>query len=259
MAVLEASGLSRRYVLGEEIWAVRDVDLALEAGELVVVAGPSGCGKTTLLSLLGALDRPTSGEVYLQGRAYSRLGAAGLARVRRRQIGFVFQGFHLIAHLRAWENVALPLRMVGVRGQQARRRAMELLESVGLAERAHHLPGELSGGEQQRVAVARALANRPLVVLADEPTGNLDAASGRAIAALFDRFRREGTAFLVVTHHRETFAPYATRVLEMRDGRLYGPGAAGGEAGATAGAAGTAARGGASGGAPGGAGSTGGC
>jgi len=227
VAVLEARGLSRRYMLGEEIWAVRDVDLAVAAGELVVVAGPSGCGKTTLLSLLGAMDRPTGGEVYLQGRAYSRLGPGGLARLRRRYIGFVFQGFHLISHLRAWENVALPLRMAGVRGRAARRRAMELLESVGLAARAQHLPGELSGGEQQRVAVARALANRPLVVLADEPTGNLDAASGRAIAALFDRFRREGIAFLVVTHHRETFLPYASRVLDMRDGRLYGPASGG--------------------------------
>ncbi|MDI6894382.1 MAG: ABC transporter ATP-binding protein [Bacillota bacterium] len=237
MTVLEGRGLSRRYVLGEEIWAVKDVDLALAPGELVVVAGPSGCGKTTLLSLLGAMDRPTSGEVYLQGRGYSRLGPAGLARVRRQHVGFVFQGFHLIPHLRAWENVVLPLRMTGVRGRAARRRALELLESVGLAERAQHLPGELSGGEQQRVAVARALANRPLVVLADEPTGNLDVASGRAIAALFDRFRREGTTFLVVTHHRETFAPCATRVLEMRDGRLYGP------ADPTAGAGGPAARG----------------
>ncbi|MEW5933966.1 MAG: ABC transporter ATP-binding protein [Bacillota bacterium] len=222
-AVLEARGLSRRYVLGEEIWAVREVDLALAAGEMVVVAGPSGCGKTTLLSLLGAMERPTAGEVYLQGRAYSRLGPWGQALLRRRHIGFVFQRFHLIDHLKAWENVALPLRMAGVRGGAARRRALELLESVGLRERALHLPGELSGGEQQRVAVARALANRPLVVLADEPTGNLDAASGRAVAALFDSLRREGTAFLVVTHHRETFLPYATRVLEMRDGRVYGP------------------------------------
>ncbi|MFD7713174.1 ABC transporter ATP-binding protein [Streptomyces sp. NPDC059785] len=218
--VLRTAGLARVY--GEEenaVWAVDGVDLDVPAGQTLAVTGPSGCGKSTLLQLLGGLDRPTGGEVWLGGRRIDRLGERALARLRRRAVGFVFQSFHLMDELTAAENVELPALLAGVAPRAARRRADALLDRVGLAERARHLPSELSGGQRQRVAIARALVNEPLVVLADEPTGNLDSAATHDILRLFGELRAAGQTLIVVTHD-ERVAATADRVVSLRDGRL---------------------------------------
>ncbi|MCL6580426.1 MAG: ABC transporter ATP-binding protein [Firmicutes bacterium] len=216
--VLQTSGLTKTFFLGRTIQAVNDVSLAVRRGEFAAVVGPSGCGKSTLLGLLGGLDRPDSGDVVLEGRAYSRLGENGLALLRRRKIGFVFQFYNLIAHLTALENVMLPMRFTG--RPACRERAEELLDLVGLGSRKTHLPQQLSGGEQQRVAIARALANDPVLVLADEPTGNLDSRTGQAITDLFLRLNREwGQTFVVVSHDRK-LAEVADTVFHMQDGAI---------------------------------------
>jgi putative ABC transport system ATP-binding protein len=204
----------------EEVRAVHDVDLTVAAGEFLVVAGPSGSGKTTLLQLLGGLDRPTSGELMFEGRDLTRLGDAALALLRLETFGFVFQQFNLIPTLTASENVEAALAPRG-NGRDRRRQVVgDLLEAVGLADRRSHLPTQLSGGEQQRVAIARALANGPRVVLADEPTGNLDVTTGEEVLALLKRLSHEHGHTVVLITHDQSVAANATRVVRMRDGQV---------------------------------------
>ncbi|MGK5551466.1 ABC transporter ATP-binding protein [Actinomadura kijaniata] len=218
--VLRAEGLRRHFGSGPSlVRAVDDVDLAVAPGETVGIVGPSGCGKSTLLHLLGGLDRPDGGRVLLHGRRLDGLSETAAARVRRTAIGFVFQAFHLVDELTARENVELPALLAGASPRQARRRAEHLLDRVGLADRAGHLPGMLSGGQRQRVAVARALVNDPPLLLADEPTGNLDSAAATEVLRLLAELRREGRALVVVTHDPR-IAGAADRVVTMRDGAL---------------------------------------
>jgi putative ABC transport system ATP-binding protein len=216
--ILRARGVRRDYVVGEQqVHAVRGIDLDIGDGEWVAIVGPSGCGKSTMLNLLGAIDRPTSGRIEVDGRDVSAMRDAEATAFRLRSIGFVFQRFYLMPTLSARENVELPMAEAGVRAPDRAKRARELLGYVGLGERERHRPSQLSGGEQQRVAIARALANRPAVVLADEPTGELDAATGAEIIALFARLHGDGTTIVVVTHD-EDLARAASRVIHMRDG-----------------------------------------
>jgi putative ABC transport system ATP-binding protein len=212
--------LAKHYGEGQAlIRAVDDVDLEVTAGESVVVVGPSGCGKSTLLQLIGGLDRPTSGEVWVEGRRVDTASERARARLRRDHVGFVFQDFHLMDELTAVENVELPALLAGTRSGQARKAAGALLDAVGLADRERHRPTELSGGQKQRVAIARALVNRPTVLLADEPTGNLDSGATTEVLRLFDRLRAEGQTLIVVTHDQRTVAT-ADRMISMRDGSL---------------------------------------
>jgi putative ABC transport system ATP-binding protein len=197
--------------------AVDGVDLAIDAGETVAVMGPSGCGKSTLLHLLGGLDRPSGGEMWLNGRRIDDIGEKALARMRRTAVGFVFQAFHLMEELTAVENVELPALLAGRSPRAARRRAEELLAQVGLADRARFLPSALSGGQRQRVAIARALSNEPLAVLADEPTGNLDSAATLDVLQLFESLHESGQTLVVVTHDAR-IAATADRMISMRDG-----------------------------------------
>ncbi len=216
--VLEARNLAKTYETGgAKVLGLRGVDISIERGEFVAVMGPSGCGKSTLLNLLAGLDRPTAGEVRLDGVRIDGLSETDLARLRRRKVGFVFQFFNLVPTLSAVENVELPLLLVGRRRRAARRSANELLSDLGIAEKEGAAPAELSGGEQQRVALARALANRPDVVLADEPTGNLDSASARDVLGLFREARGRGQTLLLVTHDASV-ASAADRVIRLRDG-----------------------------------------
>jgi ABC-type lipoprotein export system ATPase subunit len=217
-AVLRARGLRKHYGQGEGlVRAVDEVDLDVAPGETVAVMGPSGCGKSTLLHLLGGLDRPTGGEVSLGGRRIDRMGEKALARMRRTAVGFVFQAFHLMEELSAVENVELPALLDGQSPQAARRRSLKLLEGVGLADRAGFLPSALSGGQRQRVAIARALSSEPLVVFADEPTGNLDSAASVDVLRLFETLHQAGQTLVVVTHD-ERIAATADRLISMRDG-----------------------------------------
>jgi putative ABC transport system ATP-binding protein len=217
-AVLRARGLRKHYGYGEGlVRAVDGVDLDVAPGETVAVMGPSGCGKSTLLHLLGGLDRPSGGEVWLGGRRIDKIGERALARMRRTAVGFVFQAFHLMDELTAIENVELPALLDGRSPRAARRRAAELLERVGLADRAGFLPAALSGGQRQRVAIARALSSQPLVVFADEPTGNLDSAATLEVLRLFDSLHEAGRTLVVVTHD-ERIAATADRLISMRDG-----------------------------------------
>src|SRR5215203_7052870 len=200
-AVLETTGLGKLHGEGPAaVTALADVDLTVRQGEFVAVTGPSGCGKSTLLNLLGGLDRPTSGEISLGGRRVDGLSEARWAHVRRSEVGFVFQFFNLIANLTVADNVELPGLLAGVPAREARRRAAELLERLGLAETASRVPGALSGGQQQRVAIARALVNRPAVLLADEPTGNLDSAAAREVVGVLRERSQEGQSIVLVTH-----------------------------------------------------------
>jgi ABC-type lipoprotein export system ATPase subunit len=216
--VLGARGLRKDYGRGEGlVRAVDGVDLDVVAGETVAVMGPSGCGKSTLLHLLGGLDRPSAGEVSLNGRRIDDIGEKALARMRRTDVGFVFQAFHLMEELTAIENVELSALLAGRSPRAARRRAEELLEQVGLADRARFLPSALSGGQRQRVAIARALSNEPLVVLADEPTGNLDSAATLDVLRLFERLHESGQTLVIVTHDAR-IAATADRMISMRDG-----------------------------------------
>ncbi len=214
------TGVGKSYNKGEaEVHALREIDLEVDPGEYLALLGPSGSGKSTLLHLIGCLDSPTAGRYRFEGNEVEKLDRNALAEVRNRRMGFVFQSFHLMPRLSALENVSLPLRFAGVSFRRRRARAGELLERVGLADRMSHVPAELSGGQKQRVAVARALANSPTVVLADEPTGNLDTVSGKEIIALLEACRDEGCTLLVVTHD-ETIAKRAQRVIRMLDGRI---------------------------------------
>ena len=218
MAILQADGLAKTYrSLGTDVLALRGVDASLEPGELVAVMGPSGSGKSTLLHLLGGLDRPTAGRVLLDGERLDDRSETELALVRRRRLGFVFQFFNLIGDLSVGDNVELPALLVGASARDARRRRDELLGELGLADKARSAPAELSGGEQQRVAIARALVNRPAVLLADEPTGNLDTASAKEVLDLLRREREGGQTILLVTHDARV-AAVADRVVTMRDG-----------------------------------------
>jgi len=216
--VLGARGLRKEYGKAAGlVRAVDGVDLEVAAGETVAVMGPSGCGKSTLLHLLGGLDRPSAGELYLAGRRIDQMTEKALARLRCDAIGFVFQAFHLMDELTAVENVELPALLARRSPRTARRRAVDLLEQVGMAERAGFLPSALSGGQRQRVAIARALANEPLVVLADEPTGNLDSEATLEVLRLFDSLHEAGQTLVVVTHDSR-IAATADRLISMRDG-----------------------------------------
>jgi ABC-type lipoprotein export system ATPase subunit len=216
--VLQAHGLRKAFGRGEGlVRAVDEVDLEVCAGETVAVMGPSGCGKSTLLHLLGGLERASGGEIVLAGSRLDQMGERALARLRRTAIGFVFQAFHLIDELTARENVELPALLAGQSPRAAKRQAADLLERVGLADRATFLPAALSGGQRQRVAIARALSNDPLVVLADEPTGNLDSAATLEVLRLFDRLHAAGQTLVIVTHDPRVAAT-ADRLISMRDG-----------------------------------------
>jgi len=220
--VLEARDLRKSFRGGDggTIEVLRGVDLAVETGEFVAVTGESGSGKSTLLHLLGALDLPTSGQVRLGGTAYDEFDAAGLAELRNRRIGFVFQFHHLLPEFNSLENVMLPGLISNRTFEETEKRAKQLLDELGLSKRIKHRPGELSGGEQQRVAVARALLQNPKIVLADEPTGNLDTATGNALFELLtERNRKNKTTFVIVTHNK-TLSDRCHRVLEMADGRF---------------------------------------
>jgi len=216
--IVEARGIGKQFPMpAAPVVALRDISLRFEAGAYVAICGPSGCGKSTLLHVLGCVDTPTSGTLLFEDTDVARLSDAERSAIRLTKIGFVFQRFFLLPMLTARENVELPQAEAGVRKAERRRRSQELLEYVGLAQRADHRPAQLSGGEMQRVAVARALANRPQLLLADEPTGELDRATGEQIAALLDRVHADGTAVVVVTHD-PALAARAPRPLLMRDG-----------------------------------------
>jgi len=218
MSILRCEGLTKTYVSGErEITVLRDITFELEPGGFLAVTGPSGSGKSTLLGLLAGLDRPARGRVVLDGRDLSTLSEDERAEVRSEKVGFVFQSFHLIPTLTARENIQVPLEL---RGEDGRARAGELLERVGLGDRGHHYPAQLSGGEQQRVAVARAFVHGPRILFADEPTGNLDAASGRQVLALLRELNATGLTLVVVTHD-PAVARRARRVLVLRDGLVF--------------------------------------
>jgi putative ABC transport system ATP-binding protein len=227
--VIEVKNLTKVYTVGEiKVHALRGVSLSVEPGEFVAVTGPSGSGKSTFMHIAGCLDRPSTGQYVLDGRDVSKTSKDDLARVRNKKIGFVFQGFNLLSRTTALDNVELPLLYMHKNGDGERRpntkerhkRAMAVLEAVNLANRAHHLPNQLSGGQQQRVAIARALINEPSIILADEPTGNLDTRTSIEVMGIFQRLNRErGITVLLITHEMD-IAEYGTRLIRFRDGRV---------------------------------------
>jgi len=220
MSLIRLEKISRRYQMGgETIHALREVSLTISRGEYVAIMGPSGSGKSTLMNLIGCLDTPTSGSYHLNGVDVSDMDDNELADVRNREIGFVFQTFNLLARSNALHNVELPLIYAGYGADERRRVALEAIESVGLTDRMHHKPNELSGGQRQRVAVARALVNKPSILLADEPTGNLDSRTGEEIMALFKQLSEKGNTIILVTHE-EDIARHARRILRIRDGLI---------------------------------------
>lgn len=220
--VVETRGLGKVYAEGSEaeVVALKDVNLRIAHGEFVAIVGPSGSGKSTLMNMIGCLDTPSSGTYLCDGVDVATLDAEGCAALRRDKIGFVFQGFNLLPRMSALDNVAMPLSYARVPPAERRRRAAEVLESVGLGARMHHRPTELSGGQQQRVAIARALIHRAPILMADEPTGALDSKTGQDILALFDALRREGHTIVLITHDAEV-AAHADRTCTMRDGLLH--------------------------------------
>ncbi len=216
--IVEARELVKIYPMGKvEVQALRGVTLGIEAGAFISVMGPSGSGKSTLLNILGCMDRPSKGIILLDGVDLGKVKPRRLPKIRREKVGFVFQQYQLLSHLTALENVMLPLRYASVGGREARKRATAVLEQVGLGDRVHHRPTEMSGGQQQRVAIARALINRPAIVLADEPTGNLDTKSGDEILALMRELNAAGQTFIVVTHDPHV-ADRTDRTIYLRDG-----------------------------------------
>lgn len=219
--IIRLSGLTRQYRMGPTIVsAVDGIDLEIERGGAVALVGPSGSGKSTLLNLIGGLDRPTSGEIWVDGENIARAPAKRLVEHRRTRIGFVFQSFNLLPHRSALENVEVPLMISGIPRVERRQQARELLEKMGLGARTGHRPSQLSGGEQQRVAIARSLANKPIILLADEPTGNLDSATGTEVMHLLrDLNEAEGLTLILVTHDT-TVAGYASRIVRLRDGKV---------------------------------------
>ncbi len=218
--LIEVEHVSKVYRMGDvDVHALRDVSLSIQEGDSVAVMGPSGSGKSTLMNILGCLDRPTSGRYRLLGEEVSRMDRNALARVRNRTLGFVFQSFNLLTRTSALENVELPMLYAGISGRERHRRSREALERVGLGQRIHHHPNQMSGGQQQRVAIARALVTKPRLMVADEPTGNLDSKTSVEIMALFQELGRSGITLLLVTHEPD-IARYASRVVVMKDGRV---------------------------------------
>ena len=221
--VIRLESISRTYRLGDEaVLALRGVSLAFNPGDFLSVMGPSGSGKSTLMNILGCLDRPNSGAYWLDGEQVARLGDSQLAAIRNRKIGFVFQTFNLLARTTALENVELPLIYSGFAGRERRERAKAALAAVGLADRFGHRPNELSGGQQQRVAIARALVNRPAIILADEPTGNLDSKSGIEILRLLQQLNREQSITVLIVTHDPFVARHTQRIVRMHDGQIVG-------------------------------------
>src|SRR6266446_3933618 len=218
--LIALAGIKKVFYTDEvETHALSDIHLEIRRGEYLAIAGPSGCGKTTLLSILGLLDSPTEGSYALDGQPVSRLSAAERARVRNRQIGFIFQAFNLIGDLTVYENVELPLTYRGLPAEERRRRVQAALERVGMSHRMKHFPAQLSGGQQQRVAVARAVAGDPAILLADEPTGNLDSTNGEAVMELLQQLHQRGATICIVTHDPR-YAAHAERSVELFDGRV---------------------------------------
>jgi putative ABC transport system ATP-binding protein len=221
--IIELKDIEMTYNPGRhnELKVLKGVDLKIEKGEMIALLGPSGSGKSTLMHIIGCLDRPTRGKVYIEGKDVYNLSEDDLSLVRRKKIGFIFQQFNLINVFTAVENIEMPMRLAGVKKDGARKRAMELLKLVKLEERSEHFPNQLSGGELQRVAIARALANEPLIVLADEPTGNLDTKTGEEIINLMNRLNDKGYTFLIVTHD-PLIAKSAGRIIKIKDGKILG-------------------------------------
>jgi putative ABC transport system ATP-binding protein len=219
--IIELKDLTKTYVVGEiEVHALKSIDLTIRAGEFVAIMGASGSGKSTLLNLIGCLDQPTAGEYFLDGINTSKLNKNEYAHIRNQKIGFVFQGYNLLARTTAIENVELPLMYDRARRiKEPLKKAVEVLERVGLSDRIHHEPNQLSGGQQQRVAIARALVNEPSLILADEPTGNLDSVMSVDVFSLFQKLNDEGITIVLVTHERD-FANFAKRIVELRDGKI---------------------------------------
>lgn len=219
--VIRTYNLWKTYIMGDqEIHAVSGVDLEIRRGEYVAIMGPSGSGKSTLMNLIGCLDTPTRGDYYINGQLVSDLSDDELARIRNKEIGFVFQTFNLLPRATALHNVELPLIYAGVPAHERIERAKQALRTVDLESRMYHKPSELSGGQRQRVAIARALVNNPSILLADEPTGNLDSATSAEIMALFDRLHKQGNTIVLVTHERD-IAEYAHRIITIRDGKIH--------------------------------------
>jgi len=220
VSLIELKGIQRTFTLGDsEVHALRDLNLSIEAGEYVAVMGPSGSGKSTLLNLLGLLDRPNAGAYLLEGRDVTTLNPEEQARVRSERIGFVFQSFHLVPRLTAAENIALPMMLAGILPAERQRRVTQALREFGLEDRATHRPDQLSGGQRQRVAIARATVMRPAVILADEPTGNLDRATGEEVVRLLEALNTQGVTLIVVTHD-QTMGARARRQINMLDGAV---------------------------------------
>jgi ABC-type lipoprotein export system ATPase subunit len=226
MAILEARNVTREYRMkAETVCALAEVSVAVESGTFVAILGTSGSGKSTLLNLFGGLDRPTSGEILYDGQSLAPLSSREMSRYRLRRVGMIFQSFNLIPTMTARENVALALAFAGLSKGERRGRSLELLDRVGLLKRADHLPSELSGGEQQRVSIARAIANEPQVLLADEPTGNLDSSRAAEVMGVLEEMRRrDGKTIVLVTHDQELAGKFATRVIKLKDGKVVGSG-----------------------------------
>jgi ABC-type lipoprotein export system ATPase subunit len=222
MGILEANNVTREYQMkAETVLALSEISVKIEAGEFVAILGTSGCGKSTLLNLFGGLDRPTTGEILFAGKSLAPFSPREMSRYRLRQVGMIFQSFNLVPTMTARENVSLALAFAGLSKGERRKRTSELLERVGLSQRVDHRPSELSGGEQQRVAIARAIANEPQVLLADEPTGNLDSNRAAEVICLLDDMRkRDGKTIVMVTHDRELANKYATCIIRLRDGKV---------------------------------------
>lgn len=221
MVIIEAKNIIKTYVMGEsEVQALKGVSLQISSGEFVAITGSSGSGKSTLMHLLGCLDVPTSGDYLIDNKNISKMSKDELAKIRNAKIGFVFQKFHLLPDLTATDNVALPQLYAGKTEEQAQKRALELLKLVGLENRADHYPFQLSGGQQQRVAVARSLVNNPSIILADEPTGNLDTATGNSIMDLFKKLNSENNVTIIIVTHEPDIAAQTKRVIELIDGKI---------------------------------------